>query len=81
MDNGPKEISTPIELYAEQKVKEYYSENKSFSFKDSKNSSSSSQKFIIHFKKEKTLSEGRVTSQMTININRRKIFCNLSRYA
>ena len=77
MDNGPKEISTPIELYAEQKVKEYYSENKSFSFKDSKNSSSSSQKFIIHFKKEKTLSEGRVTSQMTININRRKIFCNI----
>ena len=77
MDHGPKEISTPIELYAEQKVKEYYSENKSFSFKDSKNSSSSSQKFIIHFKKEKTLSEGRVTSQMTININRRKIFCNI----
>ena len=41
MDHGPKEISTPIELYAEQKVKEYYSENKSFSFKDSKKSNSS----------------------------------------
>lgn len=77
MDRRPKEISTPIEVFTDHKIKEYFSENKSFSFKDSKNSNSSSQKFIIHFKKEKTLSEGRVTSKMTININRRKIFCNI----
>ena len=69
--------NSPLERISEQRIKEYFSENKSFSFKDSKNSSGSSGKFMIHFKKGKSQSDGVGTSKMTINVNRKKIFCLL----
>ena len=69
--------NSPLERISEQRIKEYFSENKSFSFKDSKNSNGSSGKFMIHFKKGKSQSDGVGTSKMTINVNRKKIFCLL----
>ena len=69
--------NSPLENIPNQKIKDCFSENKSFSFKDSKNSNNSSGKMMLHFRKGKSQSDGVVNSKMTININRKKIFCYL----